>query len=72
MKLELLLEMENLTASKMNYLEKIKALSKISITQVCKELNINRSNLLNNKTTIENQKLVYEKLISKYEAIKKQ
>ena len=55
----------------MNYLEKIKAFSKISITQVCKELNINRSNLLNGKTTTENEKLVYEKILSKYEAVMK-
>lgn len=55
----------------MNYLSKIKALSKISITQICRELKINRSNLLNGRTTKENEKKVYEAIISKYESLKK-
>jgi len=55
----------------MNYLKKIKQLSKISITQICKDLNINRSNLLNGNTTPENEKKVYDAIISKIEAIKK-
>ena len=55
----------------MNYLDKIKKLSKITISATCKELNINRSNLLNGRTTEENEKKVYEAIISKYENIKK-
>lgn len=46
----------------MNYLDKIKELSKVNITSVCKKLNINRSNLLNGKSTKENEKKVYDKL----------
>lgn len=54
------------------YLLKIKKLSKIQISKICDELKINRSNLLNGKTTEENEKKVYEKIIEKYEeAIKK-
>ena len=55
----------------MDYLEKIKQLSKVSITQICKELKINRSNLLNGRSTAENEKKVYDAIISKYETIKK-
>jgi len=55
----------------MNYLDKIKALSKISITKICKELKVNRSNLLNGRTTKENEKKVYDALVSKYEDAKK-
>ena len=49
------------------YLEKIKNISKISISDICKEFKINRSNLLNGKTTKENEKKVYEKFIEKVE-----
>ena len=47
------------------YLKKIKNISKISISDICKELKINRSNLLNGKTTSENEKKVYEALVEK-------
>ena len=53
----------------MNYLEKIKQLSKINIVAICKELNINRSNLYNGKTTEENEKRVYEKIVQEYNKI---
>ena len=49
------------------YLDKIKKLSKISITKICKELKIDRANLLNGKSTKENEKKVYYKLIEEYE-----
>lgn len=55
----------------MNYLDKIKQFSKINISQICRELKINRSNLLNAKTSHENEKKVYEAIIKKYEEIKK-
>lgn len=55
----------------MNYLNKIKQLSKINITSICKELHINRSNLLNGKSTQMNEKRVYDAIIQKYENIKK-
>lgn len=55
----------------MDYLDKIKQLSKISITKICRELKINRSNLLNGRTTEANEKKVYEAIISKYEDARK-
>lgn len=53
----------------MDYLDKIKELSKISISDICNKLKINRSNLLNGKTTKKNEKKVYEAIILKYENI---
>ena len=53
----------------MNYLERIKAISKINISKICKELNINRSNLLNGRTTPENEKRVCQKLIEEYNKV---
>ena len=54
----------------MNYLDKIKAFSKITISEICKDLKINRSNLLNGKSTKENEKKVYDEIIKRYEKIK--
>ena len=42
----------------MDDLEFIKGFSKISVTAICKKLKINRGNLLNNRTTKENEKRV--------------
>ena len=53
----------------MNYLEKIKQLNKINIATICKELNINRSNLYNGRTTEENEKRVYERIVEEYKKI---
>ncbi len=53
----------------MNYLDKIRALSKIKITTLCKELKINRSNLLNGRSTKKNEKKVYERLVDEYKKI---
>lgn len=53
----------------MNYLEKIKRLNKITLTKVCSDLNINRSNLVNGRTTKENEKRVYEKMIEEIKKI---
>lgn len=51
------------------YLDKIKKLSNIKVSKICKELNINRSNLLNGKSTQENEKKVYEELKKQYKNI---
>lgn len=48
----------------MDDLEYIKSFSKINITKACKKLKINRSNLLNNKTTKENILKVRQELES--------
>jgi len=52
------------------YLDKIKSINKITLTKICKELNINRSNLLNGKSTEENEKKVYYQLLQEIEKIK--
>jgi len=54
------------------YLEAIKKISKINISKICKKLKINRANLLNGKSTKENEKKVYDMLIKEYEKIKKE
>lgn len=46
----------------MEDLEYIKKFSKINIKDACKKTNVNRSNLLNNRTTKENVKKVREEL----------
>ena len=48
----------------MNDLDFIKKFSKISIKKVCEKNNINRANLLNNKTTKKNIKTVREEIES--------
>ena len=53
----------------MNYLEKIKQFGKINITAICRELNINRSNLYHGRTTEENIKKVYDRIVQKYKDI---
>ncbi len=53
----------------MTYLDKIKAISRIKITEICKELKINRSNLLNGKSSLKNEKLVYLELKNKINKI---
>ena len=50
----------------MNYLTKIQKISKINLTKICKELGINRSNLLNGRTSKSNEQKVYEKLVEEY------
>ena len=55
-----------------NNLEKIKQISKINVSKVCKDLKINRANLLNGRTTKENEKKVLDELIKRYEEVKSQ
>lgn len=50
-------------------LEFIKAFSKIKISSICEELGIDRSNLLNGKSSNENVKKVKDKIIEKYDEI---
>ena len=44
------------------YLRFIFSFSKISISSICKELNINRSNILNGKASEETIKKLYDEL----------
>ena len=48
----------------MDNLEYIKKFSKISISGICRKLKIDRSNLMNNKTTKNNIKNVREEIES--------
>lgn len=48
----------------MKDLEYIKRFSKISISGICKRKNINRENLLNNKTTRKNERIIREEIES--------
>lgn len=51
------------------YLKFILSFSKISISSICKELNINRSNILNGKASEETIKLLYDELKRRLEEI---
>lgn len=51
------------------YLKKIKEFSKISITSICKKLKVNRSNLLNNRTSKENEQKVYFEIVEQYKSV---
>lgn len=51
------------------YLKFILSFSKISISSICKELNINRSNILNGKASEETIKLLYDELKKRLEEI---
>ena len=51
------------------YLDKIKQVSKLNISQICNELKINRANLLNGRTTVENEKKVYNEIVKRIEKI---
>lgn len=48
----------------MKDIEYIKKFSKISISGICKKNKINRQNLLNNRTTQKNAKIVREEIES--------
>lgn len=52
-----------------NYLEKIKLFSGISVARICRELKIDRTNLLKGRTTKNNEKKVYEKLIEELKEV---
>ena len=54
---------------KEKYLNFILSFSKISISSICKELNINRSNILNGKASEETIKLLYDEINRKLDEI---
>lgn len=53
-----------------NDLEFIKKFSKITITSICKDLKINRSNLLNGRTSKENTLKVKKEIIKRLKELK--
>lgn len=52
------------------YLTFILNFSKISISSICKELKIDRQNILNGKASEETTKKLYDELISRLEKLK--
>lgn len=52
-------------------LQYIKDFSKITITQICKDLKVNRGNLLNGLASAENTKLVKEEITKRIKDIEK-
>lgn len=56
--------------TKDDYLKFILAFSKISISSICKDLKIDRQNILNGKASLETTKMLYDELVSRLEKIK--
>lgn len=54
-----------------DYLEYIKGFSKISISSICRELKIDRSNLLRGFSSKCNEKRVYDKIQEKLKELEK-
>lgn len=52
------------------YLDFINSFSKISISSICKELKIDRQNILNGKASEETTKKLYDELISRLGKLK--
>lgn len=48
---------------KNNYLKFIKQFSSINVSQICKKMGINRSNILNGKSSEETTRLLYDEII---------
>lgn len=51
-------------------LEFIKGFSKIKVSSICKELDIDKSNLFQGKSSYEKTKKVKDKIIEKYNELK--
>lgn len=56
---------------KKEYLRFIKDFSKIHISNICKELKINRSNVLNGTASEETIKLLYDEINKRLDLLKK-
>lgn len=52
------------------YLKYILGFSKISISSICKELKIDRQNILNGKASEETTKKLYDELVKRLEKLK--
>ena len=48
---------------KQQYLEFIKQFSSINVVKICKKLGINRSNVLNGKSSEETTRLLYDEIV---------
>lgn len=58
-------------AKKQQHLNFIKAFSNISISKICRDNHINRSNILNGKASPETTKVLFDKIIEELQEITK-
>ena len=56
---------------KKEYLQFIKQFSNINISKLCKQLGINRSNILNGRSSEETTRLLYEEIIKQIDELLK-
>ena len=56
---------------KKEYLQFIKQFSNINISKLCKQLGINRSNVLNGRSSEETTRLLYEEIIKQIDELLK-
>lgn len=56
---------------KNNYLKFIKQFSSINVAQICKKMGINRSNILNGKSSEETTRLLYDEIIKELKKLLK-
>lgn len=54
---------------KKQYLQFVKKFSKITVTKICKDLNINRSNTLHGNSSEETTRMLYEELKKRVEEL---
>ena len=54
---------------KQEYLQKIKDLQKITLTKVCKDTKVDKSNLISGKASLESTKKVHDKMIEEIKKI---
>ena len=56
---------------KEQYLQFIKQFSSINVSKICKQLDINRANILNGKASEETTRLLYEEIVKQIEDLLK-
>ena len=56
---------------KEQYLQFIKQFSSINVSKICKQLDINRANVLNGKASEETTRLLYEEIVKQIEDLLK-
>jgi predicted transcriptional regulator len=60
-----------MSVNKKRDLEFIKAFNKITLTEICKDLNIDKSNVYRGVASAKNIKLVKDEIIKRFDEIKK-
>ena len=56
---------------KEQYLQFIKQFSSINVSKICKQLDINRANILNGKASEETTRILYEEIVKQIEDLLK-